>query len=385
MGKKIAIGVYFSYDENWVGGAYYILNIIKTLNFLEDSKKPLLYILVNKKEHFEMANAFHYPYLECVVINSTLPFWKRAVNRGFRMVFKKEFFFPKNNFDYIDLLFPANFNPVFKSIKKKLFWISDFQEKYLPHFFTESEITNRNETQKIISNQKYLLFSSLSAKSDFDTYFPDSKIQKYVYSFTSILERNNDLKIENVLKKYNLEQEAYFFSPNQFWKHKNQFVILKALKKLKENQELNFKVYFSGKEFDYRNPDYFESLVKFVNENQLTDYVKFLGFIDREDQICFMENAIAIIQPSLFEGWSTVVEDAKALNQNCIVSNIPVHKEQLLDQAYFFDPNDVDSLLEQLVKVKSYNKKSFNFDYDEKIKHNATHFLNIMNTIISNE
>ncbi len=43
---------------------------------------------------------------------------------------------------------------------------------------------------------------------------------------------------------------------------------------------------------------------------------RFLGFIDRGEQLQLMKNSIAIVQPSLFEGWSTVVEDTKAM-QSC--------------------------------------------------------------------
>jgi len=385
MGKRITLGIVFNYDENWIGGTYYILNIIKTLQFLEDSKKPKLIILGTRNEDFDIIKNIQYPYIEYVIINLLPPVWERALNRVSRFFLKKEQFIAKNNFKEIDILFPAKSNPVFRTIKNKLFWIPDFQEKYLPQFFTEKEIKERLDNQLLISKEKHLLFSSLIAKNDFETYFPESTIKKYVYCFTSILEKNNNFQAGEVLKKYNLSNENYFFSPNQFWKHKNQIIILEALKKLKEMEQLNFNVYFSGKENDYRYPTYFEDLVHFVEHNQLNENVKFLGFIDREDQICLMDNAMAIIQPSLFEGWSTVVEDVKALNQNCIVSNIAVHKEQLAHQGYFFDPNNTDSLIEQIVKVKTAHSKSFDFDYQKKIQDNANHFLKILNSIISKD
>ncbi|HAH54749.1 MAG TPA: hypothetical protein DCM02_05535 [Flavobacterium sp.] len=385
MGKRITLGIVFNYDENWIGGTYYILNIIKTLQFLEDSKKPKLIILGTRNEDFDIIKNIQYPYIEYVIINLLPPVWERALNRVSRFFLKKEQFIAKNNFKEIDILFPAKSNPVFRTIKNKLFWIPDFQEKYLPQFFTEKEIKERLDNQLLISKEKHLLFSSLIAKNDFETYFPESTIKKYVYCFTSILEKNNNFQVGEVLKKYNLSNENYFFSPNQFWKHKNQIIILEALKKLKEMEQLNFNVYFSGKENDYRYPTYFEDLVHFVEHNQLNENVKFLGFIDREDQICLMDNAMAIIQPSLFEGWSTVVEDVKALNQNCIVSNIAVHKEQLAHQGYFFDPNNTDSLIEQIVKVKTAHSKSFDFDYQKKIQDNANHFLKILNSIISKD
>jgi hypothetical protein len=53
-----------------------------------------------------------------------------------------------------------------------------------------------------------------------------------------------------------------------------------------------------------------------------------------------MNHALAIIQPSLFEGWSTVVEDVKAMNQHIIVSDLNVHRDQLGVQAFYFNPNN---------------------------------------------
>jgi len=94
------------------------------------------------------------------------------------------------------------------------------------------------------------------------------------------------------------------------------------------------------------------------------------GFIDRLDQLILMKNAQAVIQPSLFEGWSTVVEDAKALNQTLIVSDIAVHKEQLENKAYYFMPSDYKDLAFKMMEVfnNPQNKLSFDLDYSENIK-----------------
>jgi glycosyltransferase involved in cell wall biosynthesis len=103
-------------------------------------------------------------------------------------------------------------------------------------------------------------------------------------------------------------------------------------------------VCFSGKEVDPRAPGYTPFLRKKVAEWGLTEQVRFLGFMPREDQVVAMREAQAIIQPSRFEGWSTVIEDAKALNQYIIASSLRVHKEQLTKNADFFDPSDYENL-----------------------------------------
>lgn len=382
MGKRQSIGLIFSYDENWIGGSYYIINIIKTLCFLEDAKKPFLQILSYLESDFIKIKELNYPYVEYIIIDINLPIWKRIANKITQKILKKSIFFRSyEHLNKVEILFPALNDDKFKSIKHKIFWIPDFQERYLPHFFKEEEINQRLNWQTLISKEKEIIFSSTNALNDFNNFYPKSNINKYVFKFSSILPKFETIEIDSVLKKYNLTNDIFFFSPNQFWEHKNHIIILKALKKLKDINALDFKVYFSGKENDHRNPDYFERLNKYVVDNDLQDNIRFLGFIDREDQLCLMNHASGIIQPSLFEGWSTVVEDAKALNQNIIVSNLEVHKEQLGDCAFFFDPKDEQTLIEQIKRVIQQDEKKYNFNYSESIQSSAMNFSAIIQNI----
>ena len=105
-------------------------------------------------------------------------------------------------------------------------------------------------------------------------------------------------------------------------------VIEKAIEVLK-SQGHQVCVVFTGKEHDDRNPDFFKEITQMVIALDIADCVQLLGFINREDQLCLMKKALAVIQPSLFEGWSTVIEDAKAIQAKVIASDINVHREQL--------------------------------------------------------
>jgi len=117
-----------------------------------------------------------------------------------------------------------------------------------------------------------------------------------------------------------------------------------------------------------------------MRDNKLEDNLNILGFIDREDQLILMRESIAVIQPSRFEGWSTVVEDAKALGKHLIVSNIKVHLEQLSDNCSFFDPlkeNELGNHIQNLLKTP---KKDFPLeDYKTNIEKFGRDFLAIMN------
>jgi glycosyltransferase involved in cell wall biosynthesis len=51
-----------------------------------------------------------------------------------------------------------------------------------------------------------------------------------------------------------------------------------------------------------------------------------------------MRACTAIINPSLSEGWSTTVEEAKSLGVPMLLSDLRVHREQAGDGADYFDP-----------------------------------------------
>jgi len=57
------------------------------------------------------------------------------------------------------------------------------------------------------------------------------------------------------------------------------------------------------------------------------------------------------VQPSLFEGWSTVVEDARALGKPIVLSDIPVHLEQQIPGAHVFSAPSAEALRQRLVEV----------------------------------
>lgn len=57
-----------------------------------------------------------------------------------------------------------------------------------------------------------------------------------------------------------------------------------------------------------------------------------------------MINAIALINPSNFEGWSTTVEESKSLGLPIILSDIPVHIEQAPPLGRYFKANSAEDL-----------------------------------------
>jgi glycosyltransferase involved in cell wall biosynthesis len=381
MAKGKRVGIIYKFDENWIGGAYYIQNLIRSLNYLPEKEKMKLYILTKDKSFFkELQKTSAYPKLKFIQYKPQYSNIERFVNKVAQKLFQNKLIIKKINLDFV---FPLDGIPQdLQHVKELIFWIPDLQEKYLPDLFSLEEVNSRQSIYENMVSLNYpIIFSSQSALNDFNDFYPYSKNLKKVLQFAVV---HPDLKskvINEVKVKYGIEGD-YFFSPNQFWQHKNQIAIIEAVRILKE-KGIAVKVVFTGKEYDYRNPDYTTNLKQKVADYQLESEIVFLGFIDRIDQLVLMKNAQAIIQPSLFEGWSTVVEDAKALNQTLIVSNIAVHQEQLEDKCYYFFPNDYNDLVSKMVEVMDnpIHKLKYDLDYTENIKNFA---LNLKQLIYNN-
>ena len=143
-------------------------------------------------------------------------------------------------------------------------------------------------------------------------------------------------------------------------------LILEALMKVKSKNP-SICIAFSGKQSSYRDKGYFEKLTDFVKENDLSENVRFLGFIPREDQLLLMKYSKAVIQPSLFEGWSTVIEDSKALGQFVIAGDLAVNQEQSDKNILFFDRHNAEELAAAILKVDSNNIIRNPYNYNQNI------------------
>ena len=108
---------------------------------------------------------------------------------------------------------------------------------------------------------------------------------------------------------------------------------------------------FTGNLKDYRNPEYIDELKKIMEAQPVAGSIKLLGFVERTEQLCIMKNAAFIVQPSLCEGWGTVLEDAKVLDKAVLLSDIPVHREQKNEKCVLFDPHDPKALAQLLVET----------------------------------
>jgi glycosyltransferase involved in cell wall biosynthesis len=351
MAKRKKIALTYYYSESWIAGSYYVLNIIQAFNNLSDDEKPHLLILAEKEQGLDLVKKIGYPYIEYVnmdINNDGL------ISKYLRKISRKLFnadYLLRSRLSSVEYIFEGSES--FPFIKNHYYWVHDFQQCRLPDFFSEEEAAARSALPKKVAQMEgvTLILSSRDALNDFNTFFPGYRCKVKVLRFASSLPDLSDIDYTAQKEQFGINQ-PFFLCSNQFWQHKNHKLVLEAVRILQE-KNLDFQLIFTGKTYDYRNPDYFAGLEEFVKTHQLGRWVKFLGFIDRKVQLSLAQNSICYIQPSLFEGWSTTVEDAKYLNKHVLLSDIPVHREQLELNVTFFNPADAADLagkMESLLK-----------------------------------
>ena len=364
MGRRKRIGIFFSYNSNWIGGTYYWLNWVNALNTLPDAEKPTIVILATKKDFRFVQTETAYPHLEHYLLKDTSSLWYKVLNVLPLRLTGKQWFYNIIDVD-VDAIMSCCIGesktfPI--SDSKRIYWFPDFQFAHLPEFYTPHTYVQTYQhaiAAAYLSNK--LMLSSEDAARDFHRLFPDSKAKVYVQHFTVTHPDFSMLDKDEVMHKYGIDR-PYFYSPNQYWAHKNHQVVIDAVAELEKRGQKDVLVLFSGKEWDYRNPDYVPSLKQKVKDLHLEDNIRFLGFLDRKEQLLIMQQAEAVIQPSLFEGWSTVIEDARALNKFVIASDLDVNKEQLQTNVRFFERRSAKALAAAIeqgkfeVKPQSYNQ-----------------------------
>lgn len=384
MGKnsnKPLIGIVFDYNKTWMGGTYYILNVLNAIASLPQKEQPSVIIYGENEEGFNIVKknipSLHISYVRISTLYRNI--FPRLLNKIYRLVAGKNLFvrYAKPG---KQVIFPGSMNKFFSKMEHQLFWIPDLQEKYYPGFFSAEDLQFREKYNRtLIQKKAAIVFSSKTALNDFKKFYPENNNPSHLLPFAVSLPDTTDIDLEAVKEKF-LIRSRYFITPNQFWVHKNHGVIIEAASILKE-KGYQCEFLFSGMEHDPRAPQHSDNLKRRIVELGLQSSVRFLGFLDRKELLKLIEGSVAVLQPSLFEGWSTVIEDGKALSKNIIASDIPVHYEQMGDMGRYFDPTDPIALSEKIIEILHEEVKSIDWQYGHKRMEFGKRFLEIVKQV----
>lgn len=360
----VKVAFLLNLSENWLGGVNYYRSLISAIMENKDlNVEPVIFIAKGSNKNL----LDDYP--KVTIVESSLftrfTFYWLIRKVIYKMIGKDillEQLFKRYDITVISHLEFALPHSNIATIA----WIPDFQHCHLPELFSTEEINARNKTFLDLGKMcDTVIVSSYDAKKDFLKFSTAYKNKSEVLQFVVPVNNENiEYSADLIKKKYGINKK-FFYLPNQYWVHKNHKIVLAALNILKQ-QHKNVLVVSSGNTGDYRNDEYFSSLIEYIKEKRLEESFKILGKIPYQDVKILSEECLAFINPSLFEGWSTTVEEAKSIGKRIVLSDIAVHREQDPQGGYFFDRNDANSLAQVMWNV--WNLDQDDFELREKAK-----------------
>ena len=343
MKKDVNIIIPVIGSSSWIGGLTYQENLIEALETIPE----LSITLTNELDHIDAAQR-----------NTT--FSKKVINQAkkrFNGALNKVSSWSKN-YDAslqskLDECMIGKVNAIFTLNEAhlrgrnniiKLYWIPDFQQLHLKHFFTREDLEKRNSRYRegcMLAD--IIIVSSQNVKKDLEKFAPDHADKCRVSSFVSAVPSYIwDADPSVIVYKYSLP-EKFFYLPNQLWKHKNHKVVFEALHLLHE-ENIYPNLVCTGNPNDHRDPEFYKNIMSQAERWKIRDQIRFLGMIPYEDVLILIRQSLAVINPSLFEGWSTTVEESKSIGKQILLSDIEVHREQDPPGADYFDPNNAKQL-----------------------------------------
>jgi len=202
-----------------------------------------------------------------------------------------------------------------------------------------------------------IITPSFAVKNEVSSYYkiPKEKIKVTYEGISKKFKTDSRDKGElETLSEYGLKANEYFFYIGNAYPHKNLEIAVKAVKKYNLENNKNFKFAIGGARDVFRN-----RLEEYVTKNEAKEFCHILGYIPDDALPILYRNAIGFIYPSLSEGFGLQGLEAISSGTLLLASDIPVFREIYKDNAIYFDPFSVDSLVTALAK-------SINLQVNEK-------------------
>ena len=333
----------------WTAGGIYTENLLKSLALVEH---PDFEVVVFEPRGGEFAEKRRgdFPNVEYVDFDEPLSpsLAQRAVAKA-----RRTLGVPHTQMAFaarearLDVVF-GNVDVAVKSFVPWVAWIPDFQHLHYPQFFAKGEVEARDTTYlRWTERCSLMMLSSRDCEKDFRNFAPQFAGKARVVPFVSLFPDDFfDRDASSVAGRLGI-RHPYVVVPNQWWRHKNHETAIRAAG-IARDSGLELTWVFTGALQDHRDPDHPSRMLQLISELGLTDSVRTLGAMPRVEQVQLLRDCDLIVHPSLFEGWSTVVEDAKTIGQRMVLSDLAIHREQEPPNALFFEPLSPEDLAEKV-------------------------------------
>lgn len=245
----------------------------------------------------------------------------------------------------IDAIYPLHFAPPWDLPVPWAGWIPDFQHRVLPKHFSDAERAARDRRfVDLLERAPVTVVSSEASKQDGIAAYGEIARNLEVLPFASLNDSLWSGDDPRAIVRPLGVPERFLLFPSQAWPHKGHRTLAGALAKVP-----GIRLVTTG--FDPADPLLGARAREAFEAAGVADRVSMLGLLPRRGLASLVRCAVAIVQPSTFEGWSYLVEDAIAAGRPIVLSDLPVHREQRPEASIpvaWFEPESEDHLAEAM-------------------------------------
>lgn len=248
--------------------------------------------------------------------------------------------------------------PVFRSLGHgfSVPWVGylyDFQHEHLPQNFGPIErLRRRHAFRRMLRDAPVVLVNARAVRDDVARFFPGFERKVVVLPFAPVIQAGwLEPDSSSVVAKFGIRR-PYFVISNQFWVHKDHGTAIRALQLLRADPAgADVELVCTGAQHDFRAPRHFESIRTLIRGLGLEPAVRLLGVLSKQEQMAIVREAVAMVQPTLFEGGpgGGAGYDAIAVGTPLIASDIPVNRELNLGDVRYFRAGDPRDLAERML------------------------------------
>jgi glycosyltransferase involved in cell wall biosynthesis len=249
----------------------------------------------------------------------------------------------------LDLLhFPFQYIPFGDWKIPTLITLHDLQHEYFPEFFTKDQLDFRNYYYKksaLLCDQIIVSFNHV--KEDIHKFYniPYEKISVTSLGYENRFKEQNLCDKDLLTSKFNIP-EHFILYPAQTWRHKNHVALFKAIKILRDKYQFKITLICTG-----ALSDYYELLQEYIKENELTNQIKFLGFVTIDELYSLYYYTDLVVIPTLYEAGSFPLLEAMSLEKPVICSNVTSLPDTIGDLRFTFNPNDSEQIANSILNM----------------------------------
>ena len=285
-------------------------------------------------------------------INNSLKIYDMALKHIYSSVFNKRYDLAIDFYGYGSFTTAIVADKV--NASKKVTWLHDAKMSWIKN------------VEEYFDKYNKIFCVSKSVKVSFDKLYPQIDNKSEV--FYNLIDKTNIIRKSTEFVPHNFKKNKFnIVSVGRLTEQKGFDIALESAKILK-NRGLNFQWFVVGEGRDRKK------LEKKMRKLNLNNFFFFLG--QRANPYPYIKNGNVFVLPSRHEGYGLAVLEARVLKKPVIVSNIPVYKEQII--------NNKNGLISEL-NAEDLSNKIMKLYYDSDLQEKIDLYLNKENIDFSKE